>query len=255
MINAMNHNKRSILELREFSAVYGERVLIKPVSLDFPAGKLTALIGRNGTGKSTLLRAIAGLNENFTGELKIEGKGIKDMPAAERSHLLAFVNTQRPRIANLTCHDVVGMGRAPYTDWIGRLSDNDERIVEESLAKVGMADFEHRQLSTMSDGECQRVMIARALAQDTPVILLDEPTSFLDLPSRYELVSLLNHLSHDSGKTVIFSTHELDLAMRRADNIALLADKDLRLFPANSEATAKIVSEAFNLDFKELNDV
>lgn len=239
----------NILRLENFSAGYGNRILIRPTSLDFPSTSLTALIGRNGSGKSTLLRAIAGINDSFSGKVMIEGQKIKDIPSGERAKLLSFVNTERPRITNLTARDVVGMGRAPYTDWIGRLSAADEEIVTDSLAKVGMTDYADRQLATMSDGECQRVMIARALAQDTPVILLDEPTSFLDLPSRYELVELLSRLAHDSGKTILFSTHELDIALRRADWVALLADQELRLMKANKVATHNCVATTFGISF------
>ncbi len=113
---------------------------------------------------------------------------------------LAFVTTERTRIANLKCEDVVAVGRAPYTDWIGRMQDADKEIVARSLASVGMEAYAHRTMDKMSDGECQRIMIARALAQQTPVILLDEPTSFLDLPNRYELCSLLARLAHDEGQ-------------------------------------------------------
>lgn len=243
----MNQDKTPILSLRGFAAGYGHRELISPTTLEFPAGCLTALIGRNGTGKSTLLRAIAGINDKFSGRVTIAGKDIKGLNAGERARLMSFVNTERPRIANLTCRDVAGMGRAPYTDWIGRLSAEDEEIVGEALDQVGMSDYASRQLATMSDGECQRVMIARALAQDTPVMLLDEPTSFLDLPSRYELVALLCRLAHDSGKTIIFSTHELDIALRRADYIALLADSRLRLLKTDEAATNEIVATTFGI--------
>ncbi len=223
------NGKDSILKLKGFSAGYGDRTLIEPTDLNFPSSSLTALIGRNGTGKSTLLRAIAGINNQYTGKVLIDGKDIFGLDSAVKSKLLAFVNTERPRIADMTCRDVVGIGRAPYTDWIGRLTEEDESVVAEALGKVGMAEYADRRLATLSDGECQRVMIARALAQDTPVMLLDEPTSFLDLPSRYELVKLLRSLAHDSGKTIVFSTHELDIALRHSDAISLLSDRRLRL--------------------------
>ena len=130
--------------------------------------------------------------------------------------------TDKVRIANLPCEDLVALGRAPYTNWIGRLQDVDREIVADALAKVGMSDFAHKTMDRMSDGECQRVMIARALAQQTPVILLDEPTAFLDMPNRYELCRLLQRLAHDEQKAIIFSTHELDIASKMCDSIALI---------------------------------
>ena len=184
-----------MIQLHDFSIGYGERTLLHEVEAAIPKGSLTALIGRNGTGKSTLLRAIAGLNRRYTGEILLDGRDISDMRADEMAKTLAFVTTERTRIANLKCEDVVAVGRAPYTNWIGRMQDADREIVAWSLASVGMSDYARRTMDKMSDGECQRIMIARALAQSTPVILLDEPTSFLDLPNRYELCSLLARLT------------------------------------------------------------
>ena len=161
---------------------------------------------------------------------------------------IAFVNTERTRIANLRCQDVVATGRAPYTNWIGHLQEIDKEIVFRALASVGMSDYAQRTMDTMSDGECQRVMIARALAQDTPTILLDEPTSFLDMPNRYELVALLRHLAHDEGKCVLFSTHELDIAMLLCDSIALLDRPALRCMPTEDMRGSGYIDRLFQND-------
>lgn len=139
-----------------------------------------------------------------------------------RERLVSFVSTERPRVANLRVGDVVALGRAPYTGWLGRLSAEDERVVDQSINVVGISSFVTKQLDTLSDGEAQRVMIARALAQDTPVILLDEPTAFLDFHSRREIVELLCDLAHKHGKTVVFSSHELDLVKEFSDKIIQL---------------------------------
>lgn len=211
-----------MIQLRDFSIGYGNRVLLDRVNTSFGKGRLTALIGRNGTGKSTLLRAIAGLNRHYSGEILFAGHILSAMSAHELARALAFVTTERTRIPNLRCEDVVAIGRAPYTNWIGRMQEVDRAIVTDAIRSVGMENYALRTMDTMSDGECQRIMIARALAQDTPAILLDEPTSFLDMPNRYELVSLLQSLAHDKGKCVIFSTHELDVALQMCDSIALV---------------------------------
>lgn len=211
-----------MIRLHDFTIGYGEHTLLHEANATIPKGTLTALIGRNGTGKSTLMRAIAGLNRRYAGEILLDGRDISDMRADEMAKTLAFVTTERMRIANLRCEDVVAVGRAPYTNWIGRMQKADTEIVMRSLASVGMEAYANRTMDRMSDGECQRIMIARALAQDTPIILLDEPTSFLDMPNRYELCTLLARLAHDEGKCILFSTHELDIALSLADSIALI---------------------------------
>lgn len=221
-----------MIELRDFSIGYGSRQLLAGVSTRFPGGCLTALIGRNGSGKSTLLRTIAGLNPRYQGDILIDGQNLRSLSAPQLARRVAFVNTERTRIPNLRCRDVVAIGRAPYTNWIGRMQETDREAVESALEAVGMADYAGRTMDTMSDGECQRVMIARALAQDTPTILLDEPTSFLDIPNRYELVNLLLSLAHDRGKCILFSTHELPLALELCDSIALILPPALHNLPA-----------------------
>ena len=216
-----------MIRLNDFSIGYGSRVLLDKVNTSFGKGRLAALIGRNGSGKSTLLRAVAGLNRHYSGTIILDDKNIRTLSPGGLARSLAFVTTERTRISNLRCEDVVAIGRAPYTNWIGRMQDIDKQAVMDAIRSVGMESYAKRTMDTMSDGECQRIMIARALAQDTPVILLDEPTSFLDMPNRYELVSLLRSLAHDKGKCVLFSTHELDVALRMCDSIALVDNDTL----------------------------
>lgn len=235
-----------MIELRNVGIGYGKRTLVEGADALFSPASLTALVGRNGSGKSTLLRAIAGLGKINGGEIIVDEK-THFASAMERARSIAFVNTQRVRIANMRCRDLIGLGRAPYTDWAGNLSIHDKEIVEQSLATVGMADYADRTLDTMSDGECQRIMIARALAQDTPNILLDEPTSFLDIPNRYQLMTLLSDLAHNQGKTIILSTHELDIALTTADTIALIDTPRLRMLPTAETATRKVVEKTFGI--------
>jgi iron complex transport system ATP-binding protein len=218
-----------MIKLKDFTIGYhGRGVLLNDVSTSFAAGTLTALIGRNGAGKSTLLRAIAGLNKNYQGDVMLSDKRQRYMNVSEMARTLSFVTTERTRIANLKCEDVVAIGRAPYTNWLGGMQEQDKDVVMQSLADVGMVDYADRTMDKMSDGECQRVMIARALAQQTPIILLDEPTSFLDMPNRYELAFLLQKLAHEQNKCIVFSTHELDIATRMCDMIALVDDTKLK---------------------------
>jgi iron complex transport system ATP-binding protein len=204
------------------SVGYGSRVLAAGLDVEFPTGGLTAIVGRNGTGKSTLLRAMAGLERPLAGEVRVEDVVLSAMSAREVARRVGFVSTQRIRVTNLRVRDVVALGRTPYTDWIGRLTPEDEEAVSAALSQVGMSDFADKQVDTLSDGEAQRVMIARVLAQDTPVILLDEPTAFLDLPNRYEVCLLLKKLAEERGRTVVFSSHDLGIVLTLADRVLLL---------------------------------
>lgn len=239
-----------MIELRGFSMGYdASRTLLRDVNATFAAGRLTALIGRNGSGKSTLLRAMAALpGATCSGRIIVDGRDIGRAPRHTLARTIAFVAIGRTRIPCMRCADVVAMGRAPYTNWMGSMQAVDRDIVFASLEAVGMAEYAGRDMNTMSDGECQRIMIARALAQDTPVMLLDEPTSFLDLPNRHELCALLARLAHDSGKCIVFSTHELDIALRRADDIALIAPPQLHLLDASAMQHSGLIESTFHLE-------
>ena len=233
------------ISLRHITLAYGRRTLLEEVSAEFAPRSLTALIGRNGTGKSTLLRAIAGLNPAAKGDVCLCGRPLAELAPQQRAATVSFVTTERVRIANLACEDVVALGRAPYTNWIGRLREEDRQIVHRALEQVGMGAFARKTMDRMSDGECQRVMIARALAQDTPVILLDEPTAFLDLPNRYELAILLRRLAHEERKCILFSTHDLDIALSLCDAVALIDTPQLHLLPADEMVRSGWIERLF----------
>lgn len=240
-----------MIKLEDLTVGYGSRMLIEHADCEFASGRLVALIGRNGSGKSTLLRALAGLSHPQGGRVFIGGRDMAKMSASERARAVAFVTTERVRIANMRCRDIVALGRAPYTDWIGRLSAADEKSVGEALSTVGMEDFADRTMDKMSDGECQRVMVARALAQDTPAILLDEPTSFLDMPNRYQLCKLLRRLCREQGKSIVFSTHELDIALNICDDIALVDTPRLLTLPSTEMESAGHIRRLFFFDFEK----
>jgi iron complex transport system ATP-binding protein len=210
------------IELHDVTLGYGSRVLMADANVGFGWGELTALIGRNGTGKSTLLRTIAALAKPQSGTITISGRDVTSLTMREVAERIAFVSTDDVRVQNLHVWDVVSLGRAPYTNWVGRLTEEDRAKVKESLWLVGMEDFAEASMDSLSDGERQRVMIARALAQDTPIILLDEPTAFLDLPNKYEICLLLKRLVHKEGKCILFSTHDLSIAIELCDTIAMI---------------------------------
>ena len=234
------------IQLQHISLGYdADHLLLSDVSARFSCGNTTALIGRNGTGKSTLLRAIIGSEPLLHGNILINGTDIQKVTPQQLAQQVAFVTTERIRIPNLACRDVVALGRAPYTNWIGRMQDEDEAIVMQSLEKVGMSSYAFRTMDKMSDGECQRVMIARALAQQTPIILLDEPTSFLDMPNRYDLCHLLSDLAHQDNKCIIFSTHELDIAQSLCDTIALIDTPVMHHLPSKEMISSGHIEQLF----------
>ena len=234
-----------MIRFQSLSLGYGSRILIDSLSATVKSGELTALVGRNGTGKSTLLRAITGLGERIGGDILLGDKSIDSLSTAELATMVAFVTTDKVRIANLRCRDVVALGRAPYTNWIGRMQEQDEEIVMRSMELVCMSDYADKTMDRMSDGECQRIMIARALAQQTPIILLDEPTAFLDMPNRYELCTLLQRLAHEEQKCILFSTHELDIALALCDSIALISPPQLHLLPTEDMVKSGYIEKLF----------
>ena len=235
-----------MIELKELTLGYGQRTLLEMVNARMTSGQLIALLGRNGAGKSTLLRAMMGLEKPQSGEINLQGKDIASLKPEKLALSISFVTTDKVRIANLRCKDVVSMGRAPYTNWIGQLRPEDEMRVDTAIQLVGMSAYAEKTMDKMSDGECQRIMIARALAQDTPVILLDEPTAFLDLPNRYELATLLRRLTRDEGKCILFSTHDLDVALSLCDSVALIDTPSLHHLPAGEMVGSGLIERLFS---------
>ena len=223
-----------MIRLDNISLSYGSRTILHDVSLHIRAGELCALVGCNGAGKSTLLRAITSNNQTL-----IEGTRLANLSAEKLAQKVAIVTTERIRIENLLVEDLVAMGRAPYTNWVGHLQDIDREIVGKAIEAVEMGDFAKRDTSSLSDGELQRVMIARAIAQQTPIILLDEPTAFLDIPTRFEVCRLLADLAHKENKCILFSTHDVDSALPVCDTFAIINEGTLRKLPTN-EAKAEI---------------
>lgn len=210
----------------------GHRV-VEDISLSLPCGRLVCLLGPNGAGKSTLLRTLCGFQPPIAGTVTISGSDITTMSAAEVARLVSVVLTDRPLTPSLTAAEMVGMGRAPYTGFWGRLSDDDRRLVSEAMQTVGIAPLATRRMGQLSDGELQKVMIAKALAQHTPVIVLDEPTAFLDYPSKVAVMKTLARLAHNEGKTILMSTHDLELAAQLGDELIEIENKHIRKITAD----------------------
>ena len=206
---------------------------VEDISLSLPCGRLVCLLGPNGAGKSPLLRTLCGFQPPIAGTVTISGNDITTMSAAEVARLVSVVLTDRPLTSSLTAAEMVGMGRAPYTGFWGRLSDDDRRLVSEAMQTVGIAPLATRRMGRLSDGERQKVMIAKALAQHTPVIVLDEPTAFLDYPSKVAVMKTLARLAHDEGKTILMSTHDLELAAQLGDELTEIENKHSRQITAD----------------------
>ena len=211
-----------LIQTNSLAIGYGNYIIQQNLNLWAESGNLICLIGINGSGKSTLLRTLGGLQKPLKGTVSIQGKNISKLSHHERSLLFSFVLTDTVDETNMTVYDLVSLGRFPHTNWVGSLSENDKRIITTSIAQVNMTSKMSSYLHEISDGEKQRAIIAKALAQDTPFVLLDEPTAHLDLPNRIEIMLLLKKLSVNTHKTFILSTHELDLAMQMADIIWLI---------------------------------
>ena len=212
---------------------YRDHRVVEDISLSLPCGRLVCLLGPNGAGKSTLLRTLCGFQPPIAGTVTISGSDITTMSAAEVARLVSVVLTDRPPTPSLTAAEMVGMGRAPYTGFWGRLSDDDRRLVSEAMQTVGIDSLATRRMGRLSDGERQKVMIAKALAQHTPVIVLDEPTAFLDYPSKVAVMKTLARLAHDEGKTILMSTHDLELAAQLGDELMEIENKHIRKITAD----------------------
>lgn len=185
-------------------------------------GELTCLIGSNGIGKSTLLKTLAGFQPPLAGNILLKDKPLKSYSNRELARQISVVLTGRPDVEQLAVMEMVGLGRSPYTGFWGTLRKEDRQVAEEAMRQVGIYPLRDCQFATLSDGERQKVMIAKALAQQTPVIFLDEPTAFLDFPSKVEMLLLLRSLAHDLQKTLFLSTHDVELALRLADKLWLM---------------------------------
>ncbi len=216
------------IELCDLSIGYHQmkhtRVVASQLNATIWSGQLTCLIGSNGVGKSTLLRTIAAFQPKLGGALLVEGKEIQQYTAKELARRISVVLTERLIMSNTTAYEMIALGRSLYTGFWGQMDESNRQAVNEAIELVGIQPLTKRMIDSLSDGERQKVMIAKALAQETPIILLDEPTAFLDFPSKVEMLQLLLRLSRETHKTIFLSTHDLELALQIADQVWLLDD-------------------------------
>ena len=212
-----------ILKTKSLSIGYDNKTVVSDINVTLNEGDIIALVGPNGAGKSTLFKTFSTHIKPLGGKIELFGKDLMSYSPKERAKLLGIVLTERPDDMFLKVFDVVAAGRYPYTGMFGKLNENDEKEIKESLELVGVNNLINRVFNTLSDGEKQKVMIAKAIAQNTPVIMLDEPTAFLDYPSKIELFSLLKKLVKEQKKAILFSSHDLELLLRYTNNIWIIA--------------------------------
>lgn len=218
--------KKETVRIVDLSTGYrgkkGTTVITEDINATLFDRELTCLLGPNGAGKSTLLKTLTAFLPPVKGEVMLGNKLLSDYSEAELAKVIGVVLTEKLSVTNMTVEELVGMGRSPYTGFWGTMTDYDRRIVAESINLVGIGELSGRMIQTLSDGERQKMMIAKALAQETPIIFLDEPTAFLDYPSKVEIMQLLQRLARKQSKTVFLSTHDLELALQIADKVWLI---------------------------------
>lgn len=223
----------AVLDTRDLAIGYrrtraSNNRLAHGLNLQLQRGKLVGLLGPNGIGKSTLLRTMAGMHAPLEGAVYVEGEDIGTLRPGELAKRLSLVLTDAPPMGLMTGYELVALGRLPHTDWLGKLSANDQLMIEWALDAVSATALAEKRVAEVSDGQRQKLMIARALAQDAKLMLLDEPTAYLDLPRRVETMHLLRQLAHQGGLAILVSTHDLDLALRNCDELWLMQDGTIR---------------------------
>jgi iron complex transport system ATP-binding protein len=236
-----------MLSLSDLQIGYGRKTLATLPATTVEAGEFVCLLGRNGQGKSTLLRTLGGFLPPVAGEVVLDGSPVRAWRGLERARRIAVVLTERPQVGALGVMDLVEMGRQPYTGWAGILTSEDRRISADALTRVGGSHLAGRTVDSLSDGERQRVMIARALAQQPDLMLLDEITAFLDLPSRVTIIDTLRRIAGEQGVTIILSSHDLELSLQTADRLWLLPGNGRFIDGAPEDvALSGAIGEAFD---------
>ena len=237
-------------ELKDLSTGYHGRrqthVVAQHISAQLEVGCLTCLLGPNGAGKSTLLRTLANFQPALEGEMLLDGQPLEIFTPKEIAQRIGVVLTERPNVGDMTVEELVAMGRSPYTGFWGALQAEDRVAVEEAISLVGIEALRRRRVQSLSDGERQKTMIAKVLAQQTPIIFLDEPTAFLDFPSKAEMLILLRRLAHEMQKTVFLSTHDIEMALQTADLLWLLDKTSLEIGTPHVLAESGALSRFFS---------
>ncbi|MEC3964481.1 ABC transporter ATP-binding protein [Flagellimonas halotolerans] len=222
----MSNNNKNILSVKNLTVGYESKIVAERINFELETGMLCGIVGINGIGKSTLLRTLGGFQPKLDGNIKLKGKNLEKYTSSTLSKELSVVLTEQPASKNLTVQELIALGRQPYTNWLGTLTEDDKHRIKDSLDTFLLKELKHRKCHEISDGQLQRVLVARAMAQDTTLILLDEPTTHLDLYHKVQILKMLQELAHEKQKTILFTTHEIELAIQLCDRILILDGKD-----------------------------
>ncbi|WP_431121734.1 ABC transporter ATP-binding protein [Flagellimonas flava] len=214
------------ISVKDLAVGYKDRTVCQNIDLQLSEGELCAIVGVNGIGKSTLIRTLGNLQPKLVGAIQISGKNLENFDTDQLAKTLSVVLTEPPASKNLRVQELIALGRQPYTNWIGTLTLEDKRHVQTNLKAFLLEELKFRKCHELSDGQLQRVLIARAAAQNTPIVLLDEPTTHLDLYHKVQILKMLQQLAHQSKKTIVFTSHEIDLAIQLCDKILILDGKN-----------------------------
>jgi len=245
------NSKNNILSTSNLSIGYSTKkekiVVAENLNLNFESGKLIALIGANGIGKSTLLRTLTGIQKPLHGNVFLKGKDIQSIEALEFAQNLSLVLTEKLPSSNLTVFELIALGRQPYTNWLGKLSEDDLQKVNHAMELTQIVHLANKKHHEISDGQLQKMLVARALAQDTPLIILDEPTTHLDLLHKVAVFKLLKKLSKETNKCILFSTHDIDLAIQLSDEMIVMTGNTVE-----QDQPCNLISKGiFNTLFKD----
>ena len=213
-----------MISLQNLTVGYGTKAVLSDINQVLKAGQLVCLLGSNGVGKSTILRTLAGFQQPLAGKVLLDGKDLSSLSLSQRSKTVSIVLTERVEVPYMKVADLVGMGRSPYTGFFGKLTKEDKQIVSEAIEMVGISSLAERTIDTLSDGERQKAFLAKALAQQTPIILLDEPTAFLDFHAKISTLRLMQKLAHETNKIILMSTHDVEMALRLSDILWIVQD-------------------------------
>ena len=246
-------NTKTILTTKNLSIDYAlkkeNKIIAKNLNLNFDEGKLIALIGANGIGKSTLLRTLTGIQKPLLGAVFLNDKNIHDFTNLELAKNLSVVLTEKLPPSNLTVFELIALGRQPYTNWVGKLTPDDFEKITEAMQLTQIEHLAHKKHFEISDGQFQKVLIARAFAQDTPLIILDEPTTHLDLLHKVSLFKLLKKLARETNKCILFSTHDIDMAIQLCDEMIVMTPESI----VQDEPCNLISKGIFDTIFKDEN--
>ena len=250
-------NNSPVLRTEKLNAGYGDKIIAKDIEFSINPGEIVSLIGPNGSGKTTILKTVGGFNPAVSGEVYLGEKKLKDYSLSDKSKYMSVMMTERMSADLMTVRDMVSLGRFPYTDMLGRLSDEDKKIVDSALSKVGMTELEGHIYNDLSDGQKQRALLARAISQGPKLMLLDEPTSYLDIYHKIRFIDILKGLSKEEGISILMSVHELEIAYEISDRIVCLgSDGRLKAIGSPKEVfESGIISELYNLEPERLAKV